>query len=202
MSNVAKNPVYPEVKSDRVESEYKDLIEAGRRAWDESSSDAKAGFYSAVEAEVAGFVLWWDTLKAIEKKFNIDVWNVAREVRWDWAYSMGQRLAKKYKERDLKDLYDAYLAIFEGCCAQEYQEWNDRAIAWWNHGCPGVQPLKEMGKTDEEIKEMSGLFCLMDTALMKGFNPDFDVFPQPRLIMAGDEVCNYRIECNNYDGKK
>jgi hypothetical protein len=107
---------------------------------------------------------------------------------------MGQRMAKNCKERGIKELYDAYPAQFEGVCEVEFFEFNDEVFHVWLHCCPVVQQLKDLGRTDEEVKEMAPLYCLGDQAIMAGFNPDFEVYAQPRLIMKGDPYCTYRVE--------
>jgi len=40
--------------------------------------------------------------------------DIAREERWKSAFAAGQKLAKKYKNHGVKDLYNAYNSQFEG----------------------------------------------------------------------------------------
>lgn len=179
---------------------YADLIEANKKRWEESSSEQKEGFLGAVDGLVEGFLLWWDTLKAIEEKFNIDVMGIAREERWKNQYEHGQRLAKNFKEHGIKDLYAAYGSTFEGICEKEYFEFNDDRYYMWIHHCPVYDAFKKVGRSDEEIKEMAPLFCLEDQAIMQGFNPELEVHAQSRLLMRGEGHCTYFVE--DFHGKK
>jgi hypothetical protein len=180
-----------------ISQEYKDMIATAKRKWDESSNEDKDRWHGAMATDVASFILWWDTLKAIEQKYSIDVWTIARKMRWDWAYAIGRSLAKDYKDPNLKGLYDAFLSGFEGYCNLEYSEFNSEVMAFLVHKCPCYQHFKDMGKTDDEIKELAAMFCLADAAIMAGFNSKFDVFIPPRLLMRGDSCCIYRVEYKN-----
>ena len=68
--------------NEKIKREYADMIAAAKKKWDESSPELKEAFFSNLATDVAGFLLWWDTLKEIEKRFNIDVMNIAREMRY------------------------------------------------------------------------------------------------------------------------
>ena len=179
---------------------YADRIAAAKRKWEESTPEFKEAFHAGILRGVVGFLLWWDTLKAIEEKFNIDVMGIARKMRWKSAFEMGQRMAKKYNEPGIKELYDAYPGQFEGVCEPKFFEFNDEVFHVWLHHCPVVQNFKDLGRTDEEIKEMAPLYCLADEAIMAGFNPDSEVYAQPRLLMRGDSHCTYRVE--NHKGRR
>ena len=174
--------------------QYRDRILAAKKRWDEYSDTEKALFKMIISTLVEDFLLWWDTLKAIEKKFKIDVWGIAREERWKHSFENGRRRAKKFKEHGTKDLYDAYNATFEGVVDAIWIECNDRCFHKWNRNCPCIEAFRELGRTDNEIKEMAPLFCLADQAIMTGFNPELEVFAQTRLLMAGDDHCTYRFE--------
>lgn len=176
--------------------QYRDRILAAKKRWDEYSDTEKGLLRSVVFTLVEDFLLWWDTLKAIEKKFNIDVWGIAREERWKHSFENGQRRAKKFKEHGTKDLYDAYNATFEGVVDAIWIECNDKCFHKWNRNCPCIEAFRELGRTDDEIKELAPLFCLADQAIMAGFNPELEVFAQTRLLMAGDDHCTYRWEDN------
>jgi len=182
--------------NEKIKREYADMIAAAKKKWDESSPELKEAFFSNVATDIAGFLLWWDTLKEIEKRFNIDVMNIAREMRYKWAYDLGQKLGKNYKEQGMKVLYDAYDAQFEGVCEFEWIEFNDEVRCLRLHHCPCIQFFIEAGRTDEEIKEMTPLFCLRDIAVMRGICPDLEIFAQPRLKMMGDPWCSYHVEDN------
>ena len=179
---------------------YADLIEANKKKWEESSPEQKETRLAAVAANVWHFLLWWDTLKAIERKFNIDVMGIAREERWKSTYEQGRRLAKRFKEHGIKDLYMAYGSTFEGICEKEYFEFNDDRYYMWIHHCPVRDALREFGRTDEEIKEMAPYYCLADQAIMQGFNPELEVHAQPRLLMKGEDHCTYFVE--DFHGRK
>lgn len=177
-----------------VTKEAQEIIKAGRKKWRETSEEYKQGWWTALSTEIAGFIQWWDTLKEIDRKLPVDIWDIARKTRWEWSFNLGKKMGQDYKDHDLKDLYHGYIETFEGTCDMEFTEFNDEAIAWRVHKCPCHQIFKESGKTDEEIKELADLYCLMDIGCMSGFNPNFEVFHQPRLLMKGDPYCTYRIE--------
>lgn len=184
--------------------QYKDKILAAQKRWEQYSDTEKALFKMIISTLVEDFLLWWDTLKRIEKEFGVNPWGIAREERWKSCFANGQRRAKKFKEQGTKDLYDAYNATFEGVVDAIWIEANDKCFHKWNRVCPCAEAFKEFGKTDEEIKEMAPWFCLADQAIMTGFNPELDVFAQTRLILAGDDHCVYRFEDHRQEkiGKK
>lgn len=175
---------------------YKDYIDDCKKKWEESSLKEKELCQAILGTMVGSFIMWWDTLKAIEKKFNIDVMGIAREERLKSVLAAGQRLAKKHENHGVKDLYDAFNSQFEGIVNAKWIECNDKVFHKWNFKCPCIDHFKNFGKTDEEIKEMADLFCLGSVGTMQGFNPELDVFPQPRLLMRGDSYCSYRVEDN------
>ena len=178
--------------------EYADVIMAAKKAWEESPSELKAQWLAGIPKRVVGFLLLWDTLKEIEKKFNnVDVWNIARKITYNAAFAHGQKLAKKngkFGRQGLKEVYAAFFSKYEGVCDFEYLEFDDTVLSIWAHACPFTQVLKDMGRTDEEIKEMAPLFNLWEYGVLCGFNPEFETFPQPRLKMKGDSYTTYYIE--------
>ena len=184
--------------------QYKDKILAAAKAWDESTEIEKALFKVIVATVAEDFLLWWDTLKRIEKEFGINPWAIAREERWKSAFANGQRRAKKFKGGGVADIYDAYNSTFEGIVDAIWIEANDRAFHKWNRVCPVIDSLRELGRTDEEIKELAPLFCLADQATMAGISPECEVFAQSRLLMKGDDHCTYRFEDHRKEkiGKK
>jgi hypothetical protein len=173
---------------------YAFKIEEAKKKWEEKSSGEKEFINTNFGKAVQSFVLWWDTLKAIEKKFNIDVMGIARVERWKHSIEAGRRLAKKYEEHGIKDLYDAYNSAYEGLVQAEWFELNDEVLHKWNYACPCIIHFKNLGKTKEEIMEMASLFCLADIGVMTGFNPKLEVFRQTRLLLKGDSHCCYRVE--------
>lgn len=138
-------------------------------------------------------------IKAIEKNFNIDVMGIVREEIWKHSFEAGQKLAEKYEEHGIKELYDAFISQFEGLVEPEWFELNDKVLHKWNHACPNYRHFRGPGKTDDEIKEIALYYCLQDIGIMAGFNPKLEVFPQSRLLMAGDSHCTYRVE--DHEGK-
>jgi len=184
--------------------QYKDKILAAQKRWNDYSDTEKALFKMIISSLVEGFLLWWDTLKRIEKEFGINPWGIAREERWKSNFENGRKRAKKFKGGGTVDIYDAYNSTFEGVVDAIWIEANDNAFHKWNRVCPCLETFKEFGRTDEEIKELAPLFCLADQAIMAGVSPECDVFAQTRLIMAGDDHCVYRFEDNRKEkiGKK
>ena len=182
----------------KIKKEYVDMIAEAKKKWDESPPEMKAQWLAGIPKRVVGFLLLWDTLKAIEKKFNnVDVWNITRKITYNAAFAHGQKLAEKYKKfgrQGLKELYDGYFSAYEGVCDFEYLEFDDEVLSLWAHTCPFTQVLKDMGRTEEEIKEIAPLFNLWEYGVISGFNPGFENFPQPRLIMKGDSHSTYYIE--------
>ena len=136
----------------------------------------------------------WDIVKEIEKEFGINAMAIVRRVIWEKSFKAGQGLAKKFKKHGTKELYEAFNSQFEGLVEAEWHEFNDEVLHKWNHACPNLQHLKDLGRTEEEIKEMAPYYCLQDIGIMTGFNPDLEVYPQSRLLMAGDPHCTYRVE--------
>jgi len=181
---------------------YIDYVTECKNNWDKSSPKEKELYQAVIGTMVSGFLLWWDTLKAIEKKFNIDVMGIAREERWKFSLAAGQRLAKKYENHGLKDLYDAFNSQFEGIVNAEWLECNDNVFHKWNFACPCIDHFRDLGRSDEEIKEMAPYFCLLSYGTMQGFNPELEVFPQSRILMKGDSHCSYRVEDNREDENK
>lgn len=179
-------------KKKRMTKEYADMYAASVKKWNDSSPEWKEQWYKNIGIGAQAFVIWWDTLKEIEQKYHIDVWDIAREMRYRSAAASGEALAKKYKKHGIKELYDGYMSMFDVSCDIEYFELSDEAMYLWVHTCPVKPLLLELGKTEEEIKEMAPFYCLADFALMNAFNPELENFAQPRLIMKGDSHCTYR----------
>jgi len=179
---------------EKIKREYAELIAEKKDKWEESLPEWKEQWFNNIDISVEAYVVLWDTLKEIEKKYNIDLRNIATEMRYKGGYASGVGLAKNYKEHGLKELYLAYLSTYEVVCAYKWFEFNDEVLSLWCQSCPCIQSFRKLGRTEEEIKEMGPLFCLADYALMMGFNPELDIFPQPRLIMRGDSHCSYRAE--------
>jgi len=184
--------------------QYKDKILAAAKAWEEHTDTEKALFKMIISTLVEDFLLWWDTLKRIEKEFGINPWDIAREERWKSSFANGRRRAKKFKGGGTTDIYDAYNSTFEGIVDAIWIEANDRCFHKWNRNCPCIEAFKELGRTDEEVKELAPLFCLADQAIMTGISPECEVFAQTRLLMAGDDHCTYRFEDHRKEkiGKK
>jgi hypothetical protein len=140
------------------------------------------------------WILMWNIVKRIEKTFSINVMGIVREEIWKHSFSAGQTLAKQYKTHGIKDLYDAFIAQFVGVMNPVWFEFNDKVMEVWPTACANVSHFRDLGWTDEQIKETAPYYCLQDTGIMAGFNPKFEVFPQPRLLLLGDSHCSYRVE--------
>lgn len=173
---------------------YAHVVAEAKKKWEALSPKEKEIYHRVFRRGVERFILMWDILKAIEKNFNIDVMGIVREEIWKHSFEAGKKLAAKYKKHGVKELYDAFNAQFEGLVEAKWFELNDKALHKWNFACPNYQHFKDLGKTDEEIKEIAPYFCLQDIGIMTGFNPKLEVFPQSRLLMSGDSHCTYRVE--------
>jgi hypothetical protein len=169
---------------------YGELIEEARKKWDSLLPETKEAYRKMFLRGAQMFAQMWDILKEIEKKYGIDVMNTAKEVRWKQAYEAGQKAAKQFEKNGLKELYFAYSAFFEAVCDVEWFVFNDDRIEKHCRRCPLQEAFRELGRTDEEMKEWAWLFCLADEAFWSGFNPMFEVC-QPRLLMKGDPHCTY-----------
>lgn len=177
---------------ERLKLEYVKRSAEVKKEFESKSPEYKELYNTWFMQMAADFILLWDTLKAIEKKCGIDVMNIAREERWKHAYEAGVKIGREYGKRvGIKDLYELYSAKFEGQCDYKWFDLNDERSYLWCTKCPLVPCLKELGKTDEEIKEMAPLFCLADIAIMSGMAPELEIFPQPRTLMGGASHCSY-----------
>ena len=169
---------------------YQNLIEEARQKYEKLSPETKEAYRKMFLRGAQIFSQMWDILKAIEKKYGIDVMSIAREIRWRQAYEAGQKAAKQFEKNGLRELYLAYSAFFEAICDVEWFVFNDDRIEKQCRKCPNQEAFREIGRTDEEMKEWAWLYCLADEAFWTGFNSEFEVC-QPRLIMKGDPHCTY-----------
>jgi len=173
---------------------YANLVEESKKKWEQKSPEEKAAWDRMFRRGAERFVLLWDIIKRVEKEFNIDLMGILRDEVWKHSFEAGQNLAKKFKTHGVKDLYVAFNGPFEGLANPIWLEFNDKVSHKWNQSCPNIQHYRDLGKTDEEIKEMAPYICLADIGIMQGFNPKLHVFHQTRLIMLGDSHCVYRVE--------
>lgn len=184
-----------EVKGTAEQIQYADCILAAIGKWEKMTPSEKELVIARMRGRVGVFLQWWDSLKAIEKKYNINVMDIAKEVRIKHSFEEGQKLAKKSKEHGIKDLYNSCFAGLEGYSkARVWIELNDKRFHLWIKWCPNLQFFEESGRSKEEIKEFADFFCCQDEAIYRGFNPKFEVFDKPRTIMKGDSHCSYIIE--------
>lgn len=174
--------------------QYVDLISEAIKKWKELPPEAKELWRVRAVTAARGFDLLWTVVKRIEETHHIDVKGILREERWKQAFAVGQELAKKYQEHSIKDLYNAFFAAYEGPGQHVWFELNDERDHHWVLFCPAIQHFRDLGRTDEEIKEMAPYYCLQDPAIIKGFNPKFEVSIQPVTIMTGDDHCTYFVE--------
>jgi hypothetical protein len=173
---------------------YQKIVAGAKKKWGKKSPEEKAAWNRMFRRGVERWILMWNILKRIEKEFHIDVMGIVREEIWKYSFSAGRNLAKKYKKHGVKELYEAFNAQFEGLADPIWLEFNDKVIHKWNRACPNYQHFKDLGWTDEQIKETAPYFCLQDIGIMTGFNPKLEVFPQSRLLMLGHSHCTYRVE--------
>ena len=184
-----------EVRGTAEQMQHADCIVAALEKWEKMTPSEKELFFGRTRARVGIFLQWWDCLKAIEKKYNINVMDIAKEVRIKHSFEEGQRIGKKSKEHGVKDLYNSISAAFEGSSkGKVWFELNDKRDHYWIKSCAINQIFEELGRSKEEIKEIADLYCCQDEALYRGFNPKFEVFDKPRCIMKGDSHCSYIIE--------
>ncbi len=184
-----------EVRGNEEQMQHADCIAAALKKWEEMTPLEKELYADGMRGRVRIFLQWWDCLKAIEEKFNINVMDIAKEVRYKASFETGKRLAKKSKKHGIKDVYNVCLAGLEGMSkARVWFELNDRRLHYWVKWCPPHQFFKEFGRSDEEIRELAEFYCLQDEALLRGFNPKLEVFDKPRIIMRGDSHCSYIVE--------
>jgi len=181
------------------EMKYANTILEAKKKWENLSKNEKEIHDASFRKGAERFILIWDFAGAIEKKFTIDVKSVLREEIWNKSFATGQRMATKYAEHGIKELYDAYNSQFEGLIEAQWIELNDKVLHKWNHKCPVIKHFRDLGKSAEEISEMAPYYCLQDIGFMTGFNPKLEVFQQTRLLMKGDSHCTYRVE--NHGGK-
>jgi len=173
---------------------HREIIDKAKQKWQKKSADEKTAWSRMFRRGVERWILMWNILKRIEKEFNIDVMGIVREEIWKYSFNVGKNLAKKYKKHGVKELYDAFNAQFEGLADPIWLEFDDKVLHKWNRACPNYQHFKDLGWTDEQIKEAAPYFCLQDIGIMTGFNPKLEVFPQSRLLMLGHSHCTYRVE--------
>lgn len=184
-----------EVKGNEKQMQHADCIEAALRKWEEMPPLAKEIFVEGVRNRVFIFLQWWDSLKAIEKKYNINVIDIAKEIRYKYYFEAGQILAKKSEKHGIRDLYNACLSGLEGIAkGRVWFELNDKRLRFDITWCQPHQYFKEFGKSDEEIKELAEFFCLQDEARLRGFNPKLKVFDKPCILMKGDSQCSFLVE--------
>jgi len=171
--------------------QYRDLIEESRKKYEALLPETKEAYKKMFLRGAMQFAQMWDILKEIEKRYGIDVMGIAREIRYKQAYEAGQKAAKNYKCNGLRELYLAYSAFFEAICDMEWFVFTDDRMEKHCRRCPNVEAFRTLGRTDEEMKEWAWLYCLADEGFWSGFNPEFEVFKQPRLLMKGDPHCTY-----------
>lgn len=182
--------------------QYKDLVLAAKKKWDEMSPEEMARREAGRSEFARVFACYWDTLKRIEKEFNINVMALAREEWWNNTFQLGQRLAKMTKKHGIKEFYELIWSDFEGYQKIEWFELSDRRLYCRLRNCTFIEQYRDLGKTDEEMKEIASLFCYGDQGLELGFNPKFEVHSDCRLMMKGDPHCTVYIEdCGDESGE-
>jgi len=175
---------------------YQDKIDEWERKVAERSPEAKAAGKAGV-ANYAFLVLqWWDTLKEIEKRYNVDAVSIAKEIRCQAFYKRAQNRAKDFQSHRLIDYWQTTPGPNTPPEGAKWFEFNDERLYMWLYACPFFQAFRDHGRTDEEIKELGELFCNCgnDEFEPAGFNPNFECFNHPRNIMLGDDYCTMLIE--------
>jgi hypothetical protein len=184
-----------EVHGTEEQLQHADCILVALEKWEKTPDLEKELFLSRMRGRIAIFLQWWESLKEIEKKYNINAVEIAKQVRIKHCIEDGRKLAQKSKGHGIKDLYNACFAGMEGLSkGRVWKELNDKRFHLWIKWCPNVQFFEELGISKEEMKEFADFFCCQDEALYRGFNPKFEVFDKPRTIMKGDSHCSYIIE--------
>lgn len=196
------------VKEVKISKEYQAKLDEWKKQAQDVSPDAKQVWKAFAEQYAFVFLQWWDTLKEIEKKYNIDVINIAKDIRCAAYYKRAQKRAKELKTHGLIDYWSITPSPRIPPESFEYLEFNEKRIHVWLKECPYLQTFRNWGRTDEEIYEMAELFCNCgnDEFEPAGFNPNFECFNHPRNIMLGDNHCTMLIEdhggppaSNHYD---
>lgn len=184
-----------DVRGTAEQMQHADCIAAALEKWEKMTPLEKEIYADGMRGRVRIFLQWWDCLKAIEEKYDIKVMDIAKEVRRKHSIEHGQKLAKKSKDHGIRDLYNVCLAGLEGMSkGRVWFELNNKRLQYWVKWCPPHQYFKEFGRSDEEIEELAEFYCLQDEALLRGFNPELEVFDKPRIIMRGDSHCSYIVE--------
>ena len=174
--------------------QYKDSVLAAKKKWDEMSPELKEA-REAGRAELARvFLCMFDTVKRIEKTYNICVMDIAKEEWWNSMFKLGESLAKLTKKHGIKDLYDVIASGWEGYQKVKWFELSDKGLHCWLRNCTFIDYFRALGKTDEEIKDIASLFCYGDQGLELGFNPKLEVQHDARLMMKGDPHCTILID--------
>ena len=184
-----------EVRGSEQQMQHADCILTAIEKWGEMTPLEKELYANGMRGRVDIFLQWWDCLKAIEKKYNINVMDIAKEVRYKHSFETGRRLSKKSKKHGIRDFYNVCFAGLEGMSkGRVWFELNDKRLHYWVKWCPPYQYFKEFGRSEEEIKELAEFYCIQDEARYRGFNPKFEVFDSPRNLMKGDSHCTHVIE--------
>ncbi|MCD6484695.1 MAG: hypothetical protein J7L47_06255 [Candidatus Odinarchaeota archaeon] len=164
--------------------------------WKEKNDKDEVGtwwFNLAMDYYAWQFNQMWDILKAIEKKYGVDVMSIAKEIRKEQSRQNGFERGQKAQRRGILGFWEEFVRKYEGKtrCDIKYFEFNDERLEYWFRRCPIIERFKAFGKTDEEIKEMSELFC-MDVPKLAAFDPDLEVC-QTSWIMRGSDHCTYIV---------
>ena len=183
-----------DIAIEKIPKEYADIINASKQKWDKRSVDMKELFKAGVARRVGGFLSLWGTFKAIDKKFNVGPWPVVEKIRYENGLDHGRRLGRNYEKHGLKELYEAFIGQFAGLGDYEFIEFNDEVCSFYMHSDPYIGYFKAAGMDDTEIRNMADLFWVWWRGVISGFNPGFEVFVPPRLIMKGDPYNIIRIE--------
>jgi len=116
---------------------------------------------------------------------------IAKKIRGEQMRQDGLERGKKAKRRGILGYYENFYFKYEGkdMCDIKYFEFNDERLEAWLRKCPLKPRFKALGKTDEEMAEMSELLC-MDVPKLAAFDPELEVC-QSAFILKGDDHCTY-----------
>jgi len=175
---------------------YEDIIKEAEEKAAARSPEEKERAKAVLANYTFMFLQWWDTLKEIEKRYNIDAVSIAREIRCQAFYKRAQNRAKDFQSHRLIDMWTTTPGPNTPPGAMKWFECNDERLHFWVLDCALLNALKEHGRTDEELKEMAQVFCNggVDEFEPAGFNPNFECFSHPRCKMEGDDHCIFLLE--------
>lgn len=159
----------------------------------ENEKEGAVWFNKAMGYYVGQFNEMWDILKAVEEEYSIGVMGVAKRIRNEQLRQSGSERGRKAPYRGILRFYNEFVRKYEGIERGdlEYIEFNDERLEWRFRRCPLKTLFKGLGRTDEELAEMSELLC-MEIPKLDAFDPELEV-SQTSNILRGDDYCTYIV---------